>query len=113
MGDLRRPGRNRSVAKEEVERIPQLTGCMVVSLLAGKCLLARVDAPGGDITANEDAFNYSAAWPTVSAIVAPRAPSGFGDPTVVSRAVWCSISALSSAPNSTAIAESHSHIISP
>jgi hypothetical protein len=34
---------------------------MVVSLLAGKCLLARVDAPGGDITANADAFNYSAA----------------------------------------------------
>jgi hypothetical protein len=62
MGDLRKPGKNRSVAKEDVERIPQLTGCMVVSLLmAGKCLLARVDAPGGDITANADAFNYSAA----------------------------------------------------
>src|SRR5947207_9215980 len=34
--------------------------------------------------------------PTVSAIFAPRAPKGFGLPVVVSRAVWCSVSAFSS-----------------
>ena len=44
--------------------------------------------------------------PTVSAIVAPRAPKGFALPVVVSRAVWCSVSALSSAPISTTIIDS-------
>src|SRR5215207_7606954 len=33
IGDFRKPGRNRSVAKDDVERIPQLTGCMLASLL--------------------------------------------------------------------------------
>ena len=51
--------------------------------------------------------------PTVSAITAPRAPSGFAWPTVESRAVWCSISALSSAPSRTTMVEIHSHIITP
>ena len=37
--------------------------------------------------------------PRVSATKAPRSPIGFGSPTVVSRAVWCSISALSTAPS--------------
>ena len=53
------------------------------------------------------------AAPTVSAIVAPRAPSGFSFPTVVSRAVWCSISELSSAPKRITIAEIQIHIIVP
>jgi hypothetical protein len=34
----------------------------------------------------------------VSAMAAPRAPNGFSPCTVESRAVWCSISAFSSAP---------------
>ena len=36
----------------------------------------------------------SLAAPTVSAIRAPRAPSGFGAPVVVSRAVWCWVQIL-------------------
>ena len=51
------------------------------------------------------------AAPTVSAITAPRAPSGFSWPTVKSRAVWCSTSELSSAPTSTTMVESHIHIM--
>ena len=49
--------------------------------------------------------------PTRSAMVAPRWPSGFGRPVVVSCAVWCSSSALSSAPASTIIAESQSQVM--
>ena len=51
--------------------------------------------------------------PIVSAIVAPRLPSGFSDPTVVSRAVWCSISELISAPTRMTIADIHIHVIVP
>jgi hypothetical protein len=67
-------------------------------------------------------FVFAHAWltrcqltaaPTVSAITAPRAPSGFSWPTVESRAVWCSTSELSSAPTSTTMVESHIHIIRP
>jgi hypothetical protein len=36
--------------------------------------------------------------PTVSATTAPRWPIAAGSPVVVSIAVWCSISAFSSAP---------------
>jgi murein L,D-transpeptidase YcbB/YkuD len=43
----------------------------------------------------------------VSAIWTPRAPSGRGGPIVESTAVWCSISALSSAPKRTMTADSH------
>jgi hypothetical protein len=53
------------------------------------------------------------AAPTVSAMTAPRRPSGSSPPTVESRAVWCSISALSSAPSRITIAEIHIHIIMP
>src|SRR5262245_27947903 len=53
------------------------------------------------------------AAPTVSAMAAPRAPSGFSAPTVLSRAVWCSISELSSAPNRITITLNHIHIIRP
>jgi hypothetical protein len=53
------------------------------------------------------------AGPIVSAMVAPRMPSGFSPPTVVSRAVWCSISELISAPNRTTIADIHIHVIVP
>jgi hypothetical protein len=53
------------------------------------------------------------AAPTVSAILAPRAPIGFGDPVVVSRAVWCSISASSSAPIRMTMAEIQSHVMKP
>lgn len=51
------------------------------------------------------------AGPTRSAIVAPRWPSGFGRPVVVSCSVWCSSSALSSAPASTIVAESQSQVM--
>ena len=47
--------------------------------------------------------------PTVSAMCAPRTPIGFGEPVVVSRAVWCSVSALSSAPSRIAIPEDPRH----
>jgi hypothetical protein len=56
---------------------------------------------------------YSAGAPTVSAIAAPRPPRGLSPWTVLSFAVWCSISALSSAPNKITIAEIHIHIIRP
>ena len=53
------------------------------------------------------------AGPIVSAIFAPRLPSGFGAPTVLSRAVWCSISALSLAPSRTTIIDTHIQVIKP
>jgi enamine deaminase RidA (YjgF/YER057c/UK114 family) len=53
------------------------------------------------------------AAPTVSAMTAPRVPSGLSGPTVESRAVWCSISELSSAPTSATMVDSHIHIINP
>ncbi len=49
----------------------------------------------------------------MSAILAPLVPSGLGCPVVVSRAVWCSISALSSAPSRITIAEIQSHVMKP
>ena len=42
--------------------------------------------------------DHARAGPTRSAMVAPRLPIGFSGPVVVSFAVWCSISELSSAP---------------
>jgi len=56
---------------------------------------------------------HAFAAPTVSAMTAPRVPSGLSGPTVESRAVWCSISELSSAPTSTTMVDSHIHIINP
>jgi hypothetical protein len=53
------------------------------------------------------------AAPTVSAMTAPRTPSGLSGPTVESREVWCSISELSWAPTRTTMMESHIHIIKP
>ena len=50
---------------------------------------------------------------TVSALLAPRAPSDFSAPVVVSRFVWCSISAFSSAPMSTMVAEIQIHVMKP
>ena len=47
--------------------------------------------------------------PTVSATCAPRSPIGRSSPAVVSRVVWCSSSAFSAAPNSTANAIRYSH----
>ena len=49
----------------------------------------------------------------ITSMTAPRPPSGLAGPTVVSCAVWCSISELSSAPTSTTMVESHIHIIKP
>jgi hypothetical protein len=51
--------------------------------------------------------------PTVSAIFAPRAPNGFGDPSVESRAVWCSVSAFSFAPSRITATESHIQVMKP
>jgi hypothetical protein len=53
------------------------------------------------------------AGPTVSAIFAPRRPSGFGAPVVLSRAVWCSVSAFSLAPTRMTMIESQIHIMKP
>src|ERR1700722_8975531 len=44
---------------------------------------------------------------------APRTPIGFGEPVVVSKEVWCSISALTSAPSRIAIAEIQIHVMNP
>ncbi len=46
-------------------------------------------------------------------MAAPRAPMGAGGPMVVSIAVWCSISAFSSAPTRTTITVNHSHSMNP
>ena len=48
--------------------------------------------------------------PTWSATYASRWPRGFAGPVVVSLRVWCSISALSSAPSRTTKAEIQNHI---
>jgi len=53
------------------------------------------------------------ARPIELAIFAPRQPSGFGGPTVLSRAVWCSTSALSLAPSRTTIIDTHIQVIKP
>jgi peptide chain release factor 1 len=58
-------------------------------------------------------FAFCAVSPRVSAILAPRVPMGLGAPVVESTAVWCSISAFSSAPASTTIIEIHIHIMKP
>ena len=47
----------------------------------------------------------STGGPIVSATYAPRSPIGKGAPVVVSRAVWCSNSAFSSAPTINAMTE--------
>jgi hypothetical protein len=57
--------------------------------------------------------HQSCSAPTVSAIVAPRAPRGFGLPVVVSRTVRCSVSALTSAPINTTITDSQSQNMNP
>lgn len=46
-------------------------------------------------------------------MVAPRRPSGFGDPTVVSLVVWCSISALISVPRSTTMPKLRIQVVRP
>ena len=51
--------------------------------------------------------------PTESAIFAPRAPNGFGDPSVESRAVWCSVSAFSFAPSRITATDSHIQVMKP
>ena len=50
---------------------------------------------------------------TVSAGTAPRWPSGFGAPLVVSRPVCVSISALICAPSSSTVADSHIQVMKP
>ena len=50
---------------------------------------------------------------TLSAFVAPLAPSGLSAPSVVSRAVWCSISASISAPTSTTLVDSQIQVMKP
>ena len=51
--------------------------------------------------------------PTVSAITAPRSPIGLAAPVVESIAVWCSISAFSSAPIRTTITENQIQSMKP
>jgi len=50
---------------------------------------------------------------TRSALVAPRDPGGASDPVVVSRSVWCSISAFTSPPTSTMMVEIQIHVMNP
>src|SRR5262245_45419948 len=56
---------------------------------------------------------YTLASPISSAIRAPRFPSGLGKPSVLSRAVWCSISALISPPSRMIAIEIHIQIMKP
>lgn len=68
-------------------------------------------------------FLSGRAWPagqaapsglaTRSAMCAPREPIGRSGPTVVSRAVWRSISAFSSAPTRMTVAEIQIHVMKP
>jgi hypothetical protein len=51
--------------------------------------------------------SYIWASPTRSAIIAPLEPRGLEPPSVVSRAVWCSVCALNSPPRRTITAEIH------
>jgi hypothetical protein len=78
------------------------------------CLAARAIRP---LTARRSSLtgnrNYSLASPTVSAMCAPRSPRGLGGPAVVSMAVWCSISAFSSPPSKTIVADSHIQVMKP
>ena len=53
------------------------------------------------------------AFPTVSAMTAPRVPRDLLPSTVESRTVWCSISEFSCAPNKITMEEIHIHIIIP
>ncbi len=77
---------------------------------AARCCLVRKPHRAALIGTEVQLF---CAGPTVSAIVAWRAPIGFGAPSVVSRAVWCSISASSSAPSKITIAESQIQVMNP
>src|ERR1700686_3777072 len=56
---------------------------------------------------------YGWACPTVSAIFARRAPIGWAAPSVVSRAVWFSISALSLPPIRITAIESQIQVMKP
>ena len=53
------------------------------------------------------------AAPTVSAIWASRVPKGCSGPRVVSASVWCSISALISAPTRTIVVEIQIQVMKP
>ena len=69
------------------------------------------DRPGGSRPGSALGSISPVGSPILSAIAAPRWPSGLGRPVVVSWAVWCSSSALSSAPASTIVAESQSQVM--
>src|SRR4051812_40703121 len=56
---------------------------------------------------------HALAGPSVSAIRAPLVPKGWRGPSVVSLAVWCSTSALISAPTKTTMAESQIQVMKP
>ena len=58
-------------------------------------------------------YRQARASPMSSAILSPRTPIGFLPPSVVSLAVWCSISAFISAPKRTMIIESHIQTMKP
>jgi hypothetical protein len=116
---FRREGRQRlrlSCAALSSERLAELSPAGAHSAnglpKTSKALRGRRSPIGGRVggTTKSKSFQLGA---TVSALLAPRAPSGFSAPVVVSRFVWCSISAFSSAPMSTMVAENQIHVMKP
>ena len=80
--------------------------------LSGKLSEAR-DASKHSGRVRSRSYYRSCASPIMSATLPSPWPTGFGDPVVVSRAVWCSISESISAPIRMTIAEIHSQVIKP
>ncbi len=105
----------------------KLDFCLVSSLLEGYdepeilrsssrqfCLTSAEAGQKKDIRpAAPNSCVQSCADPTVSAIVAPRAPNGLGRPLVVSCVVWCSISASHSAPMRITAVDNQIHTMKP
>lgn len=85
----------------------------IVSELFAASLLGAALRPRASGASKESLALTYRALPTESPILAPRCPNGFSPPSVVSLAVWCSISELSSAPKSTTIVDIHIQVIRP
>ena len=73
----------------------------------------RSDSASACFSVNASAAGEPRLGPTLSAMTAPRSPIASGSPVVVSIAVWCSISAFSSAPISTICTVSQVHSRKP
>jgi hypothetical protein len=104
------------------ERPPRREPDARTKSIRGEALRPRTNSGGCSVPAEvrppDDGWRqlepgHSLGFPTVSAACAPRAPRGAAGPVVVSRAVWCSISASSSAPSKITIDESHIQVMRP